>query len=470
MSLFRFPLLFLLLVLLGSGHGRAQNPLAGSWRGSLLIGGSRLEITLRCSAQGDSLAAVMDIPQQGASGLRLANVRAPLPEVHFELSAGPGLAVFDGTLRADSITGEFRQASFTGTFALARMVPETFPYRVEEVRFTGDSIALQGTLTLPEGAGPFPAVVLIAGSGGVDRDELVFGFPVFKVLADTLTRRGIAVLRYDKRGVGRSTGSLSGATTEDLARDAGAALRALREHEGIDLERVGLIGHSEGSAVAMVLAARDAEGVAFVIAVAGAAVDGERLALDQVDRIEALKGTPRAEIDRLLTLQREVFAAAKTGTIGEPVRAKLREEFRREIERQLSAMPREQRSQLPGSDSLASLRVNAEVATLTSRWYRSFLNSDPAVTIRSVRVPVLALFGEKDVQVAPALNRVPMEKALGLPGESSHSVVVIGGANHLFQEAQSGGPWEYGRLKREFHPEFIGRLIQWIHEPGAKGK
>jgi pimeloyl-ACP methyl ester carboxylesterase len=301
----------------------------------------------------------------------------------------------------------------------------------------------------------------------VDRDEIVFGFPVFKVLADTLTRRGIAVLRYDKRGVGRSTGNLSGATTEDLARDAGAALRLLREKSEIGPERIGLIGHSEGSAVAMVLASRG--GVAFVIAVAGAAVNGERLALDQVERIEGLKGTPRAEIDRLLTLQREVFASAKTGTIGEPLRAKLREEFRREIERQLSAMPQEQRSQLPGSDSLASLRVNSEIATLTSRWYMSFLKSDPAASIRSVRAPVLALFGEKDVQVSPALNRAPMEEALGLPGESTHGVVVIGGANHLFQEAQTGAPWEYGRLKREFHPEFIGRMIRWIYEPGAKG-
>lgn len=468
MSCCRLSPLFLLLLLLGSVHGRAQNPLAGSWQGSLLIGGSRLEITLHCSSQGDSLTAVMDIPQQGASGLRIVNVRALLPEVHFELPAGPGLAVFDGTLRSDSITGEFRQSSFTGTFALARMVPETLPYRVEEVQCTVDSIALQGTLTLPEGTGPFPGVILIAGSGGVDRDEIVFGFPVFKVLADTLTRRGIAVLRYDKRGVGRSTGTLSAATTEDLARDAGAALRFLRERKEIDPMRIGLIGHSEGSAVAMVLAA-GGDGVAFVIAAAGAAVDGERLALDQVERIESLKGTPRAEIDRLLTLQREVFASAKSGTIGDPLRAKLREEFRREIERQLSAMPPEQRSQLPGSDSLASLRVNSEVATLTSRWYMSFLKSDPAASIRRVRVPVLALFGEKDVQVAAALNRAPMEEALGASGESAHSVVVIGGANHLFQEAQTGAPWEYGRLKREFHPEFIGRLIRWIHEPGAKG-
>jgi pimeloyl-ACP methyl ester carboxylesterase len=454
-----------LLLACSAAHG--QETLVGSWQGSILIGNARLGIALRCAARGDSLVAVMDIPQQGASGLRLSNVRAPIPAVHFELQAGPGLAVFDGVLRSDTVAGEFRQAAFTGTFTLTRMPPETVPYRVEEVSFLSDAIALQGTLTLPEGPGPFPAAVLIAGSGGVDRDEVVFGFPVLRTLADSLTRQGLAVLRYDKRGVGQSSGTLSAATTEDLAQDARAALRYLLERKEIDRQRAGLIGHSEGSAVAMTLAASDTA-VAFVVALAGAAVDGERLVLDQVERIERLKGTSQQEIERLLALQREVLASSKSGSIGAPLRAKLREEYRREFERQLAAMPPDQRAQLPGIDSLAGVRVEAEITTLTSRGYRSFLSYDPSEAVRRVRVPVLALFGEKDSQVAPALNRPPMERALGIPGTTLHKTHVIPGVNHLFQEAQTGAPWEYGRLRKEFHPALLNEILRWVHRPGGE--
>jgi uncharacterized protein len=444
--------------------GQGRNPLIGSWDGAIAVAGTNLGIRVLIIPKGDTLRGTIDIPQQMALGMELKNIGQKGPEVHFELPAGPGLAVFDGILQSDSINGTFRQAGFTGTFSLARTRPEAVPYRVEEVNYRNDTIALTGTLTIPPLPGRNPALLLIGGSGALSRDEEVFGFPVFLRLADSLTRRGFIVLRYDKRGCGGSTGDLMSSTVEDLAGDALAGFRYLTERNEVSADHISLVGHSEGSAVAMVAASRAAE-VSSVVSLAGASVSGERVILDQLERIAVAGGTPRPEIDSSLALERELFRALKNRTSLDSIARVLEDRRRADIERQLSTLPPERRKSFPSADSLARQRVNAELAAVQSRWYRHFLEFDPAEIIRTVTCPVFALYGEKDVQVSPVLNRGPMEAALKQGGNPRSRVVVVPGANHLFQEARTGNVAEYSLLKKEFAPGVVNRIVEFLKEP-----
>jgi pimeloyl-ACP methyl ester carboxylesterase len=399
--------------------GQAQHLLAGQWEGAITLGGFPLGIRVLFRVDADSLRGTIDIPQQMAKGLELRNVSVASPKVHFELPAGPGVAVFDGTVRGDSLSGDFRQAGFTGRFELVRRPDILLPYRVEEVNFFSDTVALAGTMTLPIGPGPYPAILLIAGSGAQTRDEEVFGFPVFQILSDSLTRHGFGVLRYDKRGTGSSTGDLMSCTVYDLAGDVLAGIRFLKTRSDIDTSRIALLGHSEGSAVAMVVASGD-RAVATVVVLGGAAVCGDTVILEAVHR--------------------------------------------QELERQMSSLTPDQKKSLPSADSLARLRVGAELAAMRSPWYRQFLKFDPAEVIGSVSCPVLAIYGGKDVQVSADLNRGPMEAALQKGGNSRSRVVVIPDANHLFQEARTGIPAEYGMLKKEFAAGLTGQIVIWLNE------
>jgi pimeloyl-ACP methyl ester carboxylesterase len=443
--------------------GQAQHLLAGQWEGAITLGGFPLGIRVLFRVDADSLRGTIDIPQQMAKGLELRNVSVASPKVHFELPAGPGVAVFDGTVRGDSLSGDFRQAGFTGRFELVRRPDILLPYRVEEVNFFSDTVALAGTMTLPIGPGPYPAILLIAGSGAQTRDEEVFGFPVFQVLSDSLTRHGFGVLRYDKRGTGSSTGDLMSCTVYDLAGDVLAGIRFLKTRSDIDTSRIALLGHSEGSAVAMVVASGD-RAVATVVVLGGAAVCGDRVILDQMERIDAARGASRADIERHLEIERAVFASLESGNGLDSLTVILEAVHRQELERQMSSLTPDQKKSLPSADSLARLRVGAELAAMRSPWYRQFLKFDPAEVIGSVSCPVLAIYGGKDVQVSADLNRGPMEAALQKGGNSRSRVVVIPDANHLFQEARTGIPAEYGMLKKEFAAGLTGQIVIWLNE------
>ncbi|MCH7778719.1 MAG: alpha/beta fold hydrolase, partial [Gemmatimonadetes bacterium] len=282
-----------------------QQSIDGAWNGSLTIGPQTLRITVRFTTSETGLRATIDIPQQGATGVQLQNVSYDDSRVYMELPAGPGLAVFDGRQVGDSIGGAFTQAGLGGTFflkrssqaaAMAKEPPEPLPYAEEEVTFHNAGITLAGTLTLPESGAPHPAVVMITGSGPQNRDEELFGFKPFHLIADHLTRNGVAVLRYDDRGVGGSTGSVSEATTEDFARDVLAAVDFLKNRSDIDPERIGLIGHSEGGIVAP-LASSMSDDVAFMVLMAGTSVSGAEILIEQGALIMRASGATEADME-----------------------------------------------------------------------------------------------------------------------------------------------------------------------------
>jgi pimeloyl-ACP methyl ester carboxylesterase len=454
---------------------RAAEPTGfiGKWEGAIEVLGSKLGIAVTAAGAGADLKATIDIPQQMAKGLPLTNVRFESPKVHFELVAPPGLAVFDGELREGTIKGTFEQGGVKGTFDLkpagaakpAAPPEPPPPYKQEEVKIQSGTVTLAGTLTLPDSAPPFPAVVLITGSGPQNRDEEVFGMKPFRLIADAFTRKGIAVLRCDDRGVGGSTGSTPQSSSSDFADDALAQVRYLKGRPEIDKARIGLLGHSEGGLVAPIAASRSSD-VAFIVLLSGPAVTGEQILYGQAAALMRAAGGTEEAIRKNTEVQRLVFAAVRSGTGWDHVA----EVMTAEMKAVLDAAPPAQQLPPDKRDALIKTQVDAQIASSRTPWFKFFLDYDPAPTLQIVKCPVLAVFGERDLQVPVALNRDPMEQALKSGGNTAYTVEVMPRANHLYQQATTGAVQEYTLLKKEFVPELLPLLTSWILKQGPARK
>jgi pimeloyl-ACP methyl ester carboxylesterase len=460
-----------LVMIAGGGNAlpgsMAQQSLAGHWEGAISIQGVQLGIQVDFKADQDNIQGTIDIPQQGAKGLALKNVLWKEPKVRFELPAGLTLAVFEGELKQDEISGSFTQGPASGTFSLKRgMAPkaalpapaaEPIPYQQEEVRFANGSVSLAGTLTLPASAGPCPAVVMITGSGAQNRDEEILGFKPFRLIADHLTRNGIAVLRYDDRGVGGSTGSTSQSTTEDFAGDVLAAIQWLTARPDINPKRIGLCGHSEGGIVAPMVASRSQD-VAFIVLMSTMGVTGERIMLSQAEAIGRAEGASGDDLKKEAVFQKRIFQVVREGKGWEELRAELLRDTLAQIEK----MPPEQRRTIPDVNAYAEKAVETSLKMPESPWFRYFLDLDPVPYLQRVRCPVLALFGELDTQVPAAENRQAIVAALEKGGNHNYTAEVLPKTNHLYIAAVTGSPREYPALKKEFVPGFLDLLTRWI--------
>jgi pimeloyl-ACP methyl ester carboxylesterase len=381
--------------------------------------------------------------------------------VHFELPAGPGLAVFEGTVEGDVMSGTFAQGPAKGTFEVKRgsaLRPEPPPpYRQEEVTIAAGAVTLAGTLTVPATPGVHPAVVLATGGGPQNRDAEAFGFKPFKLIADRLTRAGIAVLRCDARGVGGSTGSFAKSTTADFADDMLAEVRFLGGRPDIDKARIGLLGHDEGGVVVSMVAARSAS-IAFVVLASSPALTGEKLLAAQAELIASVERAPEEQVRANAELQRMIVAAVRSGTGWEAV-AEAGEKLAAAA---IARLPEEQRRAIGDPQAAARQQVAGQLSFVRSRWFKFFLDYDPAPVLAKLQVPVLAVFGGKDLQVPAAANQRVMEEVFAKSGRTDSRVVVLPGANHLFQQANTGGMSEYATLKKEFVPGFLDLLTAWI--------
>ena len=335
--------------------------------------------------------------------------------------------------------------------------PQGVSFRREEVVFSNGDIVLAGELTLPEGDGPHAAVVLISGSGDQDRDSDSGGFRLFAVLADHLAGAGVASLRFDDRGVGGSTGDGLQATLQDRAGDVEAAVDVLRSRDDIDAGGTGLVGHSEGGIVAPLVANRT-DSVAFVVLLAAPAVPaGEILAAQQLELFEE-SGAAAEQVEQFRALQQLVFGAVATGQGWDEVEATMRIL----VQQQFEALPEQTREAIPDENALVDSIVAEELATWQSPWFESFFEYDPRPAIVALDVPVIALYGELDTQVPAASNSTAMSEAITESSVPSHTIATIFSANHLFQEAVTGSVNEYARLKREFAPDFLAILTEWL--------
>ena len=304
-------------------------------------------------------------------------------------------------------------------------------------------LALAGTLTVPQGKGPFPAVVLVHGSGPVDRDETLFGHKIFLVLADHLSRQGIAVLRYDKRGIGKSGGVYKGATTHDFASDAEAAVAFLRGRPEVDAARIGMVGHSEGGLIAPMVAARDPK-LAFVVMLAGPGVRGELLMVEQLALAAKARGVPDALVDRERELNRALFAAI----VAEPQFDAAGDKARRMM------MEAERKGILP--PGTAEPRAKA----FASPWFHAFLRHEPGPALQSLRQPILVLNGERDLQVPAGMTLGAVRSALK---DNPRAVVKeLPAMNHLFQTARTGAGSEYAEIEETMAPLALDTVSEWI--------
>ena len=336
--------------------------------------------------------------------------------------------------------------------------------RDEDVTFQSGSITIAGTLSLPAGRGPFPAVVLLSGSGPQNRDSEVFGFRPFRLMADFFVERGIAVLRCDDRGIGGSSGRVADATSEDFADDALAAVGILRARPEIDGARIGLLGHSEGAIVAAIAASRD-PAVAFVVWMAGNAVPGGEILRMQGAALLRAAGATETVISDVLRRHADFMTAVAADAPDEHVMAL----GRTLVAAQMAAIPGSKTAAQGGTDAKVDKLVHQNLTMLRSRWMRFFVGFDPASALRRVACPVFAVFGGRDLQVPAAPNRDRLEAALEAGTNPDVTVQVYPDANHLFQQALTGQLAEYATLPKVFVPPLLNDIATWIAGRSLRG-
>lgn len=429
----------------------------GAWMGTLDTGAVKLRVVFHIVNTDAGLTATLDSPDQGMKGMSTSSVARNGASLRIEAKNIDG--VFQGQIAADlsAIDGTWTQGG--GTLPL-KLKPVTekdkadmqqkrpqnpvkpYPYREEDVSYknTDQNVTLAATLTVPQGKGPFPAVVLITGSGPQDRDETLLGHKPFLVLSDYLTRHGIAVLRADDRGVGKSTGVFSQATTADFATDTGAGVAYLKTRSEIDPHKIGLIGHSEGGVIAPMIAARNKD-VAFIVMMAGTGVPGDEVIVAQGEAIEIASGVKPEEAAKQAAKQREIVKLIET-------------------EKDQAVLEKQLREKMAGD--VPEAQIGMEISQFTSTWFRYFLTYDPATALRKVTCPVLAINGSLDKQVLPSQNLPAIRRALEEAGNKHIEIDELPGLNHLFQTAKTGSPAEYAQIEETISPVALEKMADWI--------
>ena len=430
----------------------------GAWLGMIEFSGIKLRVVFHILNTADGLTVTMDSPDQGVNGIPATAVTRNGSSLKIELKQigaayegkiGSDLSTIDGTFTGRSVGNvPLAVKRVTDVSTLERRPRpqdpvKPYPYREEEVSYVNKQapgVTLAGTLTIPPGKGPFPAVLLIPGSGAHDRDVNLLGHKVFLVLADYLTRKGIAVLRVDKRGVGKSTGDLTNATTADFATDAEAGVAYLKTRSEVDTHKIGLIGASEGGLIAPMVAARNPD-VAFIVMVAGPGVPGYEILPEQVRLISEASGVSPEAAEKEAASEREILTLVLK-------------------EKDSAVLDKELQEKLTGT--VPEAQIGASIKMVTSPWFRYFLAYDPAPTLRKVKCPVLAINGEKDVQVSPQQNLPAIKKALAEGGNQHVEIDELPGLNHMLQTAKTGAPSEYAEIEETMSPVAMQKMASWI--------
>ena len=433
--------------------------ISGNWKGNLVVGSRKIPFVFRVIVNEDgNLAATLDSPSENISGIPVESVTTEGNTVVFSLpiTAAKFEAVFEA--ESDRLIGKWLQRGATIDLVVERFegtdvtrkpqdpIPP-YPYNSVEAAFRneGAEITLKGTVTFPKGSGPFPGVVLISGSGQQNRDEEVFGHKPFLVLADALTRAGIVVLRYDDRGAGESEGLeiLAESTTEDFAGDALSAYRFLSSLTGIDKEKIGMIGHSEGGMIAPTLASQNPE-IAFIVLLAGPGVKGSDLILAQSIAFLKASGMSEDAINIVADLNSRVYNTileTPDNEAAKPVVTSILKEA-----------------------GLSQTQIDGQLPALLSPAYRYILAYDPVPALSSLTIPVLALNGTLDLQVPYEANLRGIEDALESAPTNAYRIEALPGLNHLFQTATTGLVSEYGQIEETFSPVALDIITNWIVE------
>ena len=463
-------LIFLSVVITAPTFGQSSSrSLAGNWLGTFDIGGVKLRLLLKVEASGNGYAAKFDSIDQGANDLPIETIT--LVENKMSFTAPKFGMSYEGTVneKNDEIVGTFRQGPASTPFIFKRVVEiptisrpqdpkKPYPYNEEEVSYrnAADNVKLTGTLTIPrDGNAKHPVVVLISGSGTQNRDSLIAGHRPFLVLADHLTRSGIAVLRVDDRGAGGSDLGALTVTSENFMYDVLAGVELLKKRNDIDPKKIGLIGHSEGGMIAP-LAAGHSHDIAFIVLLAGLGQSGDELIQMQTRLIQSASGMDPDTVSSAVALTKNVNTIIKA-QIDEKA---IEQEVNAAIAKTIEPMNEAQRKNFAPVES----SVRAFMPVYKMPWYRYFVAFDPATVFKKVHVPVLALNGELDLQVPWKENLDGIAAALKAANNKDVTVKSFPKLNHLFQTGKTGLPAEYGSIEETISPQVLDTITTWIRE------
>lgn len=442
--------------------------ISGKWNGMLKIQGIQLRIVMNITKTDTGYVSTMDSPDQGAKGIPVTETTFENSVLKFSITMA-GIN-YEGKMLNDSlISGNFRQANFDLPLDLARTVLEKpeitrpqnpekpYPYYEEELTFDNKKagITLAGTLTLPDKDGRYPAVILITGSGPQNRDEELLGHKPFLVLADFLTRNGIAVLRFDDRGTAESKGDFNTASSADFATDVQSAVNYLKTRPEIINEKIGLMGHSEGGIIAPMVAANSGD-IAFIVMLAGTGIRGDKLLLLQQELIGRASGISEKDLKTSGKINRKIFKAILKSKDSEKLKTDLTNYMKQ-------AVKENPEMEIPQGMTVDEL-IKTQVTQVTSPWMQYFIRYDPLKSLKKVKCPVLAVNGEKDLQVPPKENLEAIKNALLKRGNKNVTTIEFRGLNHLFQECMTGSPSEYGSIEQTFSPEALNEILKWIQK------
>lgn len=435
------------------------SPFSGDWAG--MLEAVKLRLVVHLENAGGVWSGNMVSIDQGGGKIPFSAVAIDGNKLHLEVKSINGS--YDGTLSGDAIKGTWSQNGNALPLDLARgdasalkapnrpQEPKPpFPYHSEDVTVPGPGgITLAGTLTTPNGSGPFPVVLLITGSGAQDRNEALLGHKPFLVLSDHLTRQGIAVLRCDDRGFAKSTGNATTATTEDFVQDALAAVAFLKARKEVDPKKIGLVGHSEGGIIAPIAASRSQD-VAFIVMMAGVGVPADDLIVRQMSDLARANGTPDATVQQIAYAARRMCQIAKTATDNTLMQT------------QADAVTDSLVAQIGSLGPAASQEAKNIENLIMNPWFRYLLTLKPEETLRKVKQPVLAINGSLDLQVSAKENLPAIEKALKAGGNKDVTVDEMPGLNHLFQTAKTGSPMEYATIEETMSPVAMKTISDWV--------
>jgi pimeloyl-ACP methyl ester carboxylesterase len=448
----------LLLTILSTLSMQGQD-ITGQWNGALKVQGIQLRLVFNVTKINSVLSSTMDSPDQGAMGI--PTTTTSFENATLKITIANAKIEYEGTLGKDnSIVGTFKQGGQSFPMNLSKEIIEKeklvrpqepikpYSYYSEDITFENKKagIRLEGTLTLPKKEGVFPAVILISGSGPQNRDEELLGHKPFLVLSDFLTKNGIAVLRFDDRGTGKSSGDFKEATTFDFAKDVEYAIEYLQKRKEINKDKIGLIGHSEGGIIAPIIASEN-EDIDFIVLMAGSALRGDKLLLLQKYKIETQLGINR----QLVENNQQIFAGAYEIILNQSIENEL-------VSDTLSKYFTSKYGQ-----ALPEKQKTALINQLSSPWMLNFIRLDPVVYLSKVNCPVLAINGSKDIQVPPKENLTAIKNASIKGGNINVTVKELPNLNHLFQECITGSPNEYAEIEQTIAPIALKEILNWIH-------
>ena len=436
--------------------------IAGDWNGVLKVQGMQLRLVFHITKADNGYASTLDSPDQGALGIPVTSTE--LDGTAITLKVDPLRIVYSGIINTENeIEGTFTQSGQSFPMNLTQTPIEKsepkrpqepkppFPYKSEDVKLPSldGSFELAGTLTLPRDKSDYPVVILISGSGPQNRDEELLGHKPFLVLSDHLTRNGIGVLRYDDRGVAESGGDRQNATSLDFANDVQAVVNFLKKRKDIGKNPIGLIGHSEGGLIAPMVASKSKD-VDFIVLMAGPGVPGDQIIIEQTGLILKSAGNSEERIQSELNLSRGAFDIIKSSQNPDSIKSDLLSYFSESMKD----------APLPEGTSIEEF-LEPQLAQLTSPWFQYFLSYDPTTSLSKVQCPVLAINGEKDLQVPPN-NLQLIHAALVKGGNKNVTVSEFPGLNHLFQTSETGAVNEYATIEETMAPVVLKRITDWI--------